>query len=295
METSTRRRREREHARQSRRWILLALLGVAVLLAALWWGWDRLVPGEATREPDELSGAPLAEDSALAPTQPPRNEAEAEVETDASDPALFAAADPTAIDGRVRELAAEASPDTQLATWLDRSHLANLFAVAVDQVAEGRSPRRQLAFARPRGGFLALGSEPVAGEGPEVESGWRIDPAGYRRYDTIARIVASLDPEICARAYRQLLPVFQAAYEELGYPGQSFDARFREAADEILATPEIEAEPELRLHVKRFEFADERLENLSDVQKQLLRMGPKHVRTVQAKTRAVLEALRESN
>jgi len=293
METSGRRRREREQARTSRRWILLALLAVAVL-AVVWWSWERLVPGATTRDAGEVSDAPAVEPRPAVPSEPTRAETTAKPELEPNDPELFAAPDSTATDERVRELAAQASPSTQLAAWLDRGHLANLFVVAVDQVSDGRAPRRQLAFARPRGNFLVLGGEPDADAGSEV-AGWRIDPAGYRRYDPIVRIVDSLDPSFCARAYRQLLPVFQAAYEELGYPGRSFDAQFRAAAEEILATPEIEAEPELRAHVKRFEFADERLESLSDVQKQLLRMGPKNVRAVQAKTRAVLEALRDSN
>lgn len=286
MEPSTRRRRERDQARQSRRWMVLAVLGIAAL-AAVWWYWDRLVPGGA---PPDAGPGPVAVEPRPETPEPPGDAAEAPPAPRPAEADLFAPPDSSAADARVRELAADASSNPQLARWLERTQLAHLFAVAVDQVAEGRSPRRQFAFARPRGAFLVLGSEADA----EAEPSYRIDPAGYRRYDTIVGIVDSLDPEACARAYRALLPVFQAAYEELGYPDQSFDARFREAAEEILATPEIEREPALRAHVKRYEFADERLESLSDVQKQLLRMGPKHVRTVQAKTRAVLQELNES-
>ena len=287
MEPSTRRRREREQARDSRRWVLLAVLAIAAL-AAVWWFWDRLVPGGEAPEPEPV---PVAVEPRPGTPAPPSDEAEATPAPKPTEAELFAPPDSNAADARVRELAAEASPNAQLAQWLERAHLASLFAVAVDQVADGRSPRRQFAFARPRGAFLVLGGVPDAEA--EDEPSYRIDPAGYRRYDTIVGIVDSLDPEACARAYRALLPVFQAAYEELGYPDQSFDARFRAAAEEILATPEIESEPALRAHVKRYEFADEHLESLPDVQKQLLRMGPKHVRTVQAKTRAVLQALNE--
>ena len=60
----------------------------------------------------------------------------------------------------------------------------------------------------------------------EDGSARRLDPAGYRRYDELARIVASLDVEGAVEIYRRLEPLLDEAYVELGYPDTPFAVAF---------------------------------------------------------------------
>ena len=62
--------------------------------------------------------------------------------------------------------------------------------------------------------------------------------------------------------YVQLYPLFQAAYQELGYPNGYFNDRLIEAIDDMLAAPDIAA-PKLAQPKVLYEFADPALENLS--------------------------------
>ena len=91
--------------------------------------------------------------------------------------------------------------------------------------------------------------------------------------------------------------MFQAAYQELGYPQGYFNDRLVEVIDQLLATPEV-AEPlavklvEVKGEVAstqpwtRYEFADPKLEALPAGSKMLLRMGSENAQRVKAKLAA---------
>jgi hypothetical protein len=106
---------------------------------------------------------------------------------------------PAQSDTWVRERVAPLSEHAALSRWLRRSGLVDLFVVAVDNVAEGVSPRRHLPFLRSEGRYLVLG------EGDAL----RTDPASYLRYDSVAEVVSSLEADACVRVYRLFLPLFE--------------------------------------------------------------------------------------
>jgi hypothetical protein len=143
-------------------------------------------------------------------------------------------------------------------------------------VAHGKSPKRLLAFARPRGKFRVVkhGSTLVA------------DPRSFHRYDQLADVIASLDPQGTAEALHRLKPLIDEAYAEIGRPGTTFDETLQKAVVELLQVPVPGRDVPLKEKVVTYTYADPRLEGLSDAQRQLLRMGPDNVREVQ-------EALRE--
>lgn len=184
-------------------------------------------------------------------------------------------------DELVRRLAQGLSERPELAKWLSHPHLIRRFVVAVDQVAQGKSPRKGFAFLEPEEDFST------------IERGGRIlvDPRTYRRYDVVAAVVASLDVEGAAELYRELEPQVQAAWAELGYPDREFEDTMAQAIRNLLAAPVIEGEIELDPRVVTHEYADNRLEELGPAKKHLLRMGPDNVRTVQAKLREIARAL----
>ena len=116
-------------------------------------------------------------------------------------------------------------------------------------------------------------------------------PESHARYDRWVGAFTAFEPAGAATAYARLKPLMQTAYQELGYPNQRFDDALVAALSHLLATPITVARPALQPKVSSFVFADPRLEDLSPVQKQLLRMGPENVRAVHVHLRALAGAL----
>ncbi len=188
-------------------------------------------------------------------------------------------------DGVVRDLAKALSAHPLYALWLAQKELVRTLAAVVVNVVEGESPRAHLGFLAPRSGFQVN----------ERRSGrLLLDPASYARYDGIGDAAASLDPEQCARVYRLLEPLFEAAYRELGHPEGGFSKALQAALGKLLAVPILQGEvPLVRVEkaVVLYEFFDERIEALSPPQKHLLRMGPRNVALIQERIRGLAQAL----
>lgn len=223
------------------------------------------------------------------PPPPPVAEAIAEVELPpAEEPVIVddetEPIDLPPLDGSdelVRRLVADISSRPELARWLATDDLARRFVAAVDNVAEGASPRPHLAAIEPDEPFTA---------GEAGGRAW-MDEDSYRRYDTLTAVVGSLDVEGTAQLYRALRPLFDDAYRELGYPEGRFEESARRAVATVLGVPRIEGPIELERKVMSYRYADPRLEALSDAEKQLLRLGPRNLTIVQEKVRAVAEEI----
>jgi hypothetical protein len=112
-----------------------------------------------------------------------------------------------------------------------------------------------------------------------------LSEANFDRYRAFVRAVQSADVKELAAAYRRFYPLFQQAYEDLGYPGKYFNDRLVEVIDHLLETPEVA--PPIQLEQPRvfYTFADAGLEGRSAGQKLLIRMGPANARIVKAKLR----------
>ena len=110
-----------------------------------------------------------------------------------------------------------------------------------------------------------------------------IDPANSARYAPYVRVFEAIESHALVQAYVRTYPLFQRAYEELGFPGRYFNDRLMEAIDDLLETPERDAPVTLLRPRVLFEFADPDLETRSAGQKILLRMGPENAARVKAK------------
>jgi hypothetical protein len=102
------------------------------------------------------------------------------------------------------------------------------------------------------------------------------------RYLAFVHFIEAVDPRRAAGLYRRLYPLFQQAYEELGYPGKYFNDRLVEVIDHLLATPDVPRPIKVRLVQVPgapkgarpiYQFEDPSLEARSAGQKILLRMG----------------------
>jgi hypothetical protein len=155
------------------------------------------------------------------------------------------------------------------------------WAVVIDNLAEGASPRRPLRFLAPSLPFTVIDRR-----GTTV-----IDPASYERYDAFAHAVASVDAHALARALHALRGPLEAAYRRLGYPGASIDRVVGRALDRIENTPVEDGDVPVKNVGGMFVFQERRLERLRDVEKHLVRMGPRNTRLLQAKAREIRRAL----
>ena len=205
-------------------------------------------------------------------------------------PASQAAAAPAAPDGpapvvadpEARASLEALSTNASFRRWLAAADdVVRRWATATANVAEGASPRKALDVLAPKGAFA------VEKRGGRTV----IAAAAYARYDELAEAVASIDAAAFARVYRALRPAIEGAYRALGYPGASLDAVTARALSRLEAAPVAEGEVAVTPDRGVFQFADARLEGLHDVEKHLLRMGPKNERVVQAKAKQLREAL----
>jgi len=107
----------------------------------------------------------------------------------------------------------------------------------------------------------------------------------YARYAPFVAVVSRIKMKALARLYFRLYPLFQQAYESLGYPHKYFNDRLVEAIDSMLATPAVSGPIRLvRPHVF-WQFANPQLQALPAGQKLLLRMGPRNAAIIEAKLR----------
>ena len=97
--------------------------------------------------------------------------------------------------------------------------------------------------------------------------------------------MSNVDAKTLVSFYRGLEPLFQEAYEDLGHPNQSFNARLNEVIEHLLQTPTPRGEIALVQPSVLYKYADERLEKLSAGQKLLIRMGVNNATVVKGKLR----------
>ena len=265
---------ERIAEEQRRRRIRLAVIGAVVVALAvgayLYFRRGGRVPSPPL--PSWLE-TPTPDVAAL-PTEPPTPP------RPTPGPTLTPVAEET-LDEVVRRLVAALSSHPAIAKLLATQGLVQRFVVSVDNVAEGKSPRRNLIVLDPRDDFE------VSRQGERMF----IDPKSYRRYDTIAAAVASIDASGAAEAFAELEPRLDQQYRELGYPDRRFRDSLKRALERLERVPVPEGKIEVRPKLKSYRFSDVRLEGLSAAEKHIVRMGPENAKKVQAKLRELRAAL----
>ena len=254
---------------EENRTIIGVFVALVVIIAAVfgWWYLSRDKADEPVGPVVEATPAPLPEPT---PTLEERLSSRLSGTTLATSDAV------------VRELVAEVSSNPKLAVWLVNEDLIRRFVASVDNIASGVSPQAHLDFLRPREGF----------EVDERRDGVLvIEPGSFARYDLVAQVVASLATEGTAALYRELEPLIDEAYAEIGPADADFDDRLGKAFDLLLAVPVMEGPAQVEQLVLTYAWADDELEALSAAQRHFLRMGPKNVSLIQGKLGELRAAL----
>jgi len=154
--------------------------------------------------------------------------------------------------------------------------LVRNFVVTIDNLP------RKTAAARLRPIRAVPGPFAVAGRGGEL----LIASDNALRYRPYVVAMEGVEAKRLVAAYVRLYPLFQKAYEELGYPNGYFNDRVVQAIDDLLAAPDVPS-PQLVQPKVLYEFADPALEERSAGQKIMLRMGTANAVRVKDKLRTI--------
>ena len=216
-------------------------------------------------------------------TPPPIPEPEVEVveEVEMAEPSPEVVEKPAFIlprlddsDGLIRDGVVTLTRHEGINYWVRPSELVRKIVVLVDNAANGGIAREAASVLGPDQPFVAKQlSEKVS----------LMDDVSYARYNQVTDVFVSLDSRRAAEFYQLLEPLFQEAYDELGYPDKKFNTALFAAIGRLLETPVIEGPVRLVRPVVMYEYEDPRLESLAGAQKQMLRMGPRNTKLIQAK------------
>ena len=194
-------------------------------------------------------------------------------------------------DSFVRESLTGLSDTAIWRSWLKTPQPVRKFAQFAENLSRGKVPHKYFQFLKPSGAFS------VRSEGGDQ---YYLDPAGYKRYDAIARTIDSLDAEQVVSVYTTLEPLLDTAWSELkpqqaANSSHDFDNILLAAIKKVRSAPVIHKRIQLTRPSVMYQYADPRLEKLNAVSKQMLRMGPKNTRLIQKKLDDIEQRLLEHN
>jgi hypothetical protein len=147
----------------------------------------------------------------------------------------------------------------------------------VDNLPRGKVALRLMPVKQATGPFLTTGKD----------AGLAVSPANAARYTPYLRLADTVDARKIVALYVRFYPLFQQAYQELGYPKGYFNDRLVEVIDHLLAAPEVRAPVRLVQPKVFYLYADPELEARSAGQKILMRVGNENAARLKAKLRAV--------
>ena len=184
-------------------------------------------------------------------------------------------------DSMMRESLVQLLGRKAFADFFIPARLVRHIVATVDNLPRRAAPRRVMPLNGVPGAFATTGAgETLA-----------LDAANAARYAAHVSALEALPARALVALYVEAYPLFQRAYEELGYPGRYFNDRLLEAIDDLLAAPEADGAVPLVRPKVLYEFADPQLETRSAGQKILVRMGTDNARKVKAKLRDIRREL----
>lgn len=258
--------------------IIVPVVALVAIAGAGWYLLGRdpevVTPPPAPVEQPKVEAPKPAEPADVLTNQEPKEDAIAaqadDAGADVGDEQAVATTTPLpALDGSdafVKEKLMALKWKPGLASLFVTDEMIRRFVVQVDNIAEGRIALQQQLLHSPKQDFKAKA------EGDN----YRLDPANYARYNPYLDLLESVPAEQVAAVYRELYPLLQAAYSELGYGDAQFKDKLQQAMKVLINSPEIADAPALKLSSVYYSFADDETEKLSQAHKQMIRLGQKN-------------------
>lgn len=256
----------------------------------------------------------LPQRGAPAPQPAPRADAAAGPAAAASGPPVAAASSPAAAASARFPLPAASAPlpaldesDIELGRLLDGvlgsdamallrpTQLVRNLVATVDNLDRRHAPRLVWPVNSTAGRFSAM---PLHGQ-------LVIGADNELRYAPFVLMAESADIPALVSLYVAWYPLFQQAYEELGYPGRHFNDRLLAVIDHLLAAPEpdgpvavealrVNAPTPLARPWQHMVFVDPALESLSAGQKIMVRVGVVNERRLKVRLQLLRSALQQA-
>ena len=150
------------------------------------------------------------------------------------------------------------------------------FVVTIDNMTNQKIPQRYVFNQRVPDKFAVIKQD---------EDIALLDSRNFKRYVNFVNLAERIDTRKLVAHYVRFYPLFQEAYEELGYPDRYFNDRFIQVMDHLLAAPEIKGPINLVRPKVFYQFSNTELESLSAGQKILVRIGAENAQRVKLKLR----------
>ena len=266
--------------------IVVLIVAIAAAGGLYWWQLRKLGPsGKGVAVPEATATAPAPTASAAAPPAEPAIQfpIDAAAAEKATLPPLANS------DNYLAGVISALVPRNDVLKFLQLDKFAIRVVATVDNLA------------RPHAAPALWPVNPTSGRFTTSEAGaasTNISAANSQRYTPLVRFIESVDTTRAVALYVNAYPLFQQAYEELGYPRRYFNDRLVAVIDHLLATPAAREGLGVKLtEVKgpiaparpwvRYEFADATLESLSSGQKMMLRAGPDNQARLKVKLREI--------
>lgn len=257
-------------------WPLLMIAAVALAAYLLWRGTRAPEPAPVASAPPAASvpGEPAPAPAPGTPRYPIESVApQAAMETPLPD---VADSDPS-----LQDALASLFAGAPLDRIFHMEQIVPRFVATIDNL-----PRQTVSLSR-------MAVKPIGGTPDTTQADGRIllRADNSTRYQPYLKVMEQVDTQRLVQAYVRYYPLFQKAYQELGYPNGYFNDRLVEVIDHLLAAPDVPAPIALVQPKVLYEFADPALESRSAGQKILMRMGPVNEARVKTKLRDVRRAL----
>ncbi|NOU52796.1 DUF3014 domain-containing protein [Pseudoalteromonas sp. JBTF-M23] len=154
--------------------------------------------------------------------------------------------------------------------------------VFVDNLAKGKIAEKHMPVKKPEEPFMALEDDIVV-----------TDPNSFERYTPYVDILTSMSTAQMMRVLDKFQPLITQAYEEIGYEGTDFNSTLNKAITELLNTPIPKSSVPLIKDSVTYRYAYPEWEQLSEAQKQFLRMGPENMEKVKQRLSALQKSLNQ--
>lgn len=246
--------------------ILAAIAGAVVVSAAALWFWFGRSP-EA--EPPEPPPAPVDTTPPTPAIAHPLPAASAPLPTLADSDPVFGAA--------LSKLVGTSA----FKQFVRPENLIRHIVVTVDNLAKPKLAVDERPVQPTRGAFLVNGDDTQA----------TLSASNAARYAPALAALRKLDNAQLVALYLQYYPLFQSAYQDLGYPNAYFNDRLIAVIDDMLLTPRPPEPVSLTRPKVMYEYADPDLEARSAGQKLLMRMSLPEAAEAKERLRSLRAAL----
>ena len=180
-------------------------------------------------------------------------------------------------DSTMRNALGELFSDKTLIDLFQLQDFVRRVVATVDNLPRNKVALRLIPVKRVGGKFLVTGKD----------ESLAIGAGNAARYALYLRLAGAIDTGKLVALYIHFYPLFQQAYQELGYPKGYFNDRLVEVIDHLLAAPEVKAPVKLVQPHVLYLYADPELEARSAGQKMLMRVGSENAAMIKAKLRDI--------